>query len=346
MQVRQPWEWDRSDLLQLLGQSENLRLEFKGSDLLSQERSSLLQKLTKEVSAFANSEGGTIVIGMSEHRQGRSRVASDLDAGVNEKDWTREKLQQTITGNVSPLLVGVRVHPVPLDEKRSSVAYVIYVPQGSTAYQATDRIYYGRQEYESVALPDHEVRLRMFRGKARSGIVEIEPVSISSKQEDCSTDEIRKQLSKRYSLPLDLVETYATSQTLKIYTYQFTPVIRNTGELNLTDFKLTISVKLIPNVLGPQVQLSEFRAIGMQDTLGEQTRKYSPNRGAAMYSQVNIFPQDRYLMGDRFVYLPVRESGPDLDVTLQAVLYLQDTQPIIIEKRFLSIFEDCTPTEA
>jgi hypothetical protein len=39
------------------------------------------------------------------------------------------------------------------------------VPQGSTAYQANDGRYYGRSEFEAKYLPDHEIRLRMSRGR-------------------------------------------------------------------------------------------------------------------------------------------------------------------------------------
>jgi hypothetical protein len=43
--------------------------------------------------------------------------------------------------------------------------FVIQIPQGSTAYQANDARYYGRSEFEAKPLPDHEVRLRMSRGR-------------------------------------------------------------------------------------------------------------------------------------------------------------------------------------
>ena len=46
--------------------------------------------------------------------------------------------------------------------------------QGTTAYQAHDRKYYALSRMpECVALPDHEIRLRMFRGKAASAAVKV-----------------------------------------------------------------------------------------------------------------------------------------------------------------------------
>jgi hypothetical protein len=48
---------------------------------------------------------------------------------------------------------------------------VIQIPAGSTAYQANDGRYYGRSEFEAKYLPDHEIRLRMNRGKVARGTV-------------------------------------------------------------------------------------------------------------------------------------------------------------------------------
>lgn len=79
-----------------------------------------------------------------------------------------ESFQQLLEGNVSPYLPGIRLFRVPLTGPRvGRVAIVIDIPQGSTAYQAADRRYYGRSEYESVPLPDHEIRMRMMRGRPR-----------------------------------------------------------------------------------------------------------------------------------------------------------------------------------
>ena len=47
------------------------------------------------------------------------------------------------------------------------------VPKGSTAYQSNDGRYYGRSEYEVKYLPDHEVRLRMRRGRVALAAVHL-----------------------------------------------------------------------------------------------------------------------------------------------------------------------------
>src|SRR4051794_20746390 len=58
--------WTEQDLLDLRGASESSRLEFKESRLLNDSKEKIAQTLSKEASAFANSEGGVIVVGMRE----------------------------------------------------------------------------------------------------------------------------------------------------------------------------------------------------------------------------------------------------------------------------------------
>lgn len=104
------------------------------------------------LSAFANTEGGTVLIGVPEVRDGKRRVAGDAD-GVDDGRFSVDDLQRTIEGNLSPYLPGMRVYRVPLSSKPGRSVVVVDVPQGATAYQAVDRMYYGRSEFEAKALP-------------------------------------------------------------------------------------------------------------------------------------------------------------------------------------------------
>src|SRR5262245_17045334 len=77
-----------------------------------------------------------------------------------------------------PHLPGIRVRRVVLSSQPGRAVFVVEVPQGSTAYQANDRRYYGRSEHEIKPLPDHEVRLRMSRGKVARGIIFLRIVDV------------------------------------------------------------------------------------------------------------------------------------------------------------------------
>lgn len=168
------WQWTKKDLEELIGQSESLRLELKSSQIFSKDNSKVAESLSQEVSAFANTEGGLIVIGITERREGKSRIADQIDEGIDSQVWSPERLQQIIESNVRPYLTGLRVKSIPLTDTLKRCAFVIYVPQGNTAYQANDDRYYSRSEYSIKSLPDHEIRLRMFRGKIPKAIVQVE----------------------------------------------------------------------------------------------------------------------------------------------------------------------------
>ena len=96
----------------MIGQPESLTLEFKESALCST-GTAFARILSKEISAFANAEGGTIVLGMAENR-GRPRLALDLDDGIDPHAFSLEQLRHIVDFSVRPLLSGIRCHAIPL----------------------------------------------------------------------------------------------------------------------------------------------------------------------------------------------------------------------------------------
>jgi len=154
--------WTEGTLKMYLGREESMRLEFKSGRLMDGNPDKVAENLSKEISAFANTEGGLLFLGIAEE----DRIATRLD-GISEETWPSYRLQQLIESNIYPPLAGIRVYRVPLTEfSGSRVVFVIEVPQGRTAHQAKDCRYYGRSEFETKALRDFDIRLRMERGKA------------------------------------------------------------------------------------------------------------------------------------------------------------------------------------
>jgi predicted HTH transcriptional regulator len=160
-----PDAYTEEHLLNLIGITEFFRLEFKSARLLLNKEQAI-PELSKTVSAFANSEGGTLVIGIAgKVIEGNRRVAKELD-GIDREVVSPEWLEQVIRSNISPALPTIRVYEIRLTGQRDGrVAFVVVVPAGSTAYQANDRRYYARQEFGVEPLPDHEVHLRMARDR-------------------------------------------------------------------------------------------------------------------------------------------------------------------------------------
>src|SRR6266700_2494506 len=97
--MKNPWEWDENDLLQLVntGAQESVDLEFKASGAL-QNAGKNRDEISKDVSAFANSAGGTLIYGMVENRS--THVADSLDTGSDPNVTTREWLEQVINSKI------------------------------------------------------------------------------------------------------------------------------------------------------------------------------------------------------------------------------------------------------
>lgn len=251
--MKNPLDWTEKDLHDLLGLPESFRLEFKSGELLSKSNDGVARDLAKEVSAFANSEGGVIVIGLKEDKPANSkaRVASAVDGVKREFQWNVERLQQLVEASVSPYLPGLRFKRIPLssvdDGTRS--AFVIVVPQGSTAFQAKDCIYYGRSEFEAKALPDHEIRLRMMRGRAPSAelrVLDIKRLQSASDEEAEYRSEVAR-FKEVMESPDKPVETILAALAIKIKDrfydkYSLKLGVVNTGEVSLRDFALVIRI--------------------------------------------------------------------------------------------------------
>ena len=317
--TRNPWEWTREDLEKQLGQAESLRLDFKESRLFQEDRNKIVDILTKEVSAFANTEGGTIVIGIKEDRQGKTRLAAAIDDGVDRTQLSPEWLQQTIEAKVSPLLTGLRVHAIPLQDKGNNCAFVIHVPQGTTAYQASDFLYYGRSEYESKALPDYEIRLRMFRGRSGKAVVQIH--DLTAEVEEWQVDKYRTILIRDLAYEDEELYNLPPDEVFRVSHFRFHVYVANVGEINISEFKARY--QLLP--IGIHDVNSVERDVPVKDGWTESFGFAGDTRTMPM--KVNIYPMDRYRIGRESFMLRPDQTIDGVGLKLRWTLYLKDAFP-------------------
>ena len=248
--MMRPWEWIEEDLLKLIGQPESIRLEFKSSSLFSTSPDKIKEKLSKSISALANSEGGTIVIGIKEKKISKSYYADSLDEGVEIAKYSAEWLQRILVSNISPYLPGIRVRAVPLSGKEGRVAFVVFVPDGVTVYQASDKRYYCRSEYEVYPMADHEIRLKMMKSQKPQMNIEVINLNLLSAEKEYS----ERQKSLKYEIEVLTIITPERRKFLEApkrdfdeLTFQFK--IRNSSEITIKDFLLEIRVDSELNIL-------------------------------------------------------------------------------------------------
>ena len=142
---------------------ESLSLDYKAAASLSKSDGKKAE-ITKDVSSFTNSAGGTIIYGIKEHDEPAKKHRPDRIDAVDRSQYSKEWLEQVIN-NIRPRIDNITIHPVPVSTNGPEVVYVVEIPQSSTAHQATDLRYYKRFNFESVPMYDHEIRDVMGRGQ-------------------------------------------------------------------------------------------------------------------------------------------------------------------------------------
>ncbi len=136
---------------------ENIHLDYKDDKAL-QTNDKGKNEITKDVSSFANSDGGIIVYGLSEKNHIPTAI-STFDGNA----FTKERLDQIIS-NIQPHIKGVKIYPIRVEGDISRSIYVVKIPRSSVApHMATDHKYYKRNNFQSIAMEDYEVRDLFFR---------------------------------------------------------------------------------------------------------------------------------------------------------------------------------------
>lgn len=115
------------------------------------------REIAKDVSAMANSNGGTIIYGIAEFPDDARKHLPERIDPVSRKSYSKEWLESVVSG-IKPRIENLRITPVEIPPSADNVVYVVDVPKSCTAHQATDFRYYKRYNFESVPMYDFEIR--------------------------------------------------------------------------------------------------------------------------------------------------------------------------------------------
>lgn len=129
---------------------ESVHLDYKHSDALLKTGQ---KEIPKDVSAFANSDGGMIIYGIEES----GHLPMRIDGGVSNSAISREWIEQTILNNIAPRIDGIEIHQIPIDTNNS--AYCIIIPKSDRAphQDRTNKRYYKRFNFSSMPMEDFEI---------------------------------------------------------------------------------------------------------------------------------------------------------------------------------------------
>jgi len=129
---------------------ESLYLEFK--------REITSKKLTKTISAFANSNGGQLVIGIEEEND----IAKEI-IWIEENNF-RQTLDSWIIQKMDPVISNFHIERINNPSNQRQSVYVISIKKSKNSpHMAEDKKYYKRSETQSIAMMDFEVKEAIFR---------------------------------------------------------------------------------------------------------------------------------------------------------------------------------------
>lgn len=149
-------EWDEETLQSLIdnGIEESAYLEFKRSDALAKSDGKK-DEIAKDVSAFANSDGGILIYGINEV----NHKAESFDF-VDGNEFNKEWLELVITTAITRKIDGIKIFPVRFNNDIRQSVYIIKIPISYSAPHMVSRkkTYYKRNNFSAVPMEEYEVR--------------------------------------------------------------------------------------------------------------------------------------------------------------------------------------------
>lgn len=297
--------FDHNYLLQLIDNKieENPELEYKASGALQRDDKKVME-ITKDVSSFANSNGGILIYGLAEDKHLPSNV-DPVDRNIIKKEW----LEQIINSRIRPRIHGLKIHVIAVPESQNHVTYILEIPKGETAHQADDKRYYRRHNFLVEPLYDHEVRDIMGRQKNPEIMIDFDltwknvynaPTADKLNPSFYMLNIYANNVGKVYAKYINVVLTLP-QRCLQVYSFQ-----RN----NLTLEKINADNK-VRDLVAPNSE-------NYQRTL---TIARPPEYGPARYEPV--LPGMRMLIKT----ISIHEYSTDLGNDLTWIMYADNSEP-------------------
>lgn len=121
-------------------------------------------ELAKDVSAMANSAGGTIIYGILEKRNENYRIVASELVPISNSKMDKDRLTRLLIEIIRPT-ISFEITHIKADSENAGF-YIINIPQGTTAYQnKLDHRYYIRHNAIVESMEDYQIRDVMNRVK-------------------------------------------------------------------------------------------------------------------------------------------------------------------------------------
>jgi hypothetical protein len=147
---KQPGDIKEADINSFIAQriQENLTLDYKDFQKFDDPIG-----LSMQISSFANSVGGLLILGISESDNWPIAITW---GNLNIK--TRESLENKLRSQIYPKFDGLKIVPVYQNGSQEIGIYLIEIPQGDNPpYMAGDKKYYKRLNFQKQPMEGYEV---------------------------------------------------------------------------------------------------------------------------------------------------------------------------------------------
>lgn len=140
---------------------ENITLEYK------QELDRDNREIAKNISALANTDGGTLIYGITSQDK--------IPTGINwlAGSGIEERIQSVVMTTIQPKLEGMQVIRLPNPDNDSEAIFLVSVPKSPDAPHMTSNRYYIRRGSVSYPMEDIDVKSAIF-GKGRTAALRYE----------------------------------------------------------------------------------------------------------------------------------------------------------------------------
>lgn len=145
-----PKNLDDVNTIRDTGEAECAWLEFKSGKLFSGKIEKAFDTLSKEITAFANSTGGIIILGADENNE---RKISNLSP-ITDPAITEDRLENALLPRINPP-ASYSITRIPCD---GGNVFVFRIPQSFNGpHQASDKKYYARRQLRIDPLLPYEI---------------------------------------------------------------------------------------------------------------------------------------------------------------------------------------------
>lgn len=160
---------------------ESIHLDFKSADALDKSDGKK-KEISKDVSSFANSDGGIIIYGINEENH-KAHSISYVNGYIYTKEWLEQIINSSIQRRISDLII----YPIRNNGRIEETVYVVKIPKSYDApHICKDKRFYKRFNFESVQMEEFEIR-QLYGQKIKSKLA-IDSWTISERHDKRDID--------------------------------------------------------------------------------------------------------------------------------------------------------------